>query len=197
MPEIDPFERFASWMAEAEAAEPNDPNAFALAAADAEGRPSVRMLLLKGVDRRGFVFFTNMESRKGVQLLSNPHAAMVFHWKSLKRQVRIEGRVERVSDAEADAYFDSRPRESRIGAWASDQSRPMEGMWELERRVAAFAAKFGLGPIPRPARWTGNRLTPTRIEFWRDRPFRLHERTLYERDRPDDDEPWAVSRLFP
>jgi len=197
MPEIDPFERFASWSAEARASEPNDPEAFALATTDVEGRPSVRMLLLKDVDRRGFVFYTNMESRKGVQLTANPRAAMVFHWKSLRRQVRIEGLVERVSDDEADAYFSTRPRESRIGAWASDQSRPMEGAWELERRVAAFTAKFGLGPIPRPPRWTGNRLKPTRIEFWRDRPFRLHERTLYERSEAVDDAPWTVSRLFP
>lgn len=197
MSEIDPFERFASWLDEARASEPNDPEAFALATSDADGRPSVRMLLLKGLDRRGFVFHTNMESRKGLQLTANPRAAMVFHWKSLRRQVRIEGLVERVSDEEADAYFSTRPRESRIGAWASDQSRPMEGAWELERRVATFTARFGLGPIPRPPWWTGNRLRPTRIEFWRDRPFRLHERTLLERSEAVDDAPWTVSRLFP
>lgn len=193
----DPLDLFRDWMSEAAAAEINDPNAFALATADSEGRPSVRVVLLKDFDRRGFVFYTNMESRKGTQLLADPHAAMVFHWKSLKRQIRIEGVVERVSDEEADAYFASRPRESRIGAWASDQSRPMTGRWELEKRLAAATARFGLGPVPRPSHWTGNRLKPTRIEFWRDRPSRLHERTLFERAEPRDEAPWTVSTLFP
>jgi pyridoxamine 5'-phosphate oxidase len=188
-----PFELFRSWLAEAEPGEPNDPNAVALATADARGRPSVRMVLLKDVDERGFVFYTNLESRKGEQLAANPFAAMVFHWKSLRRQVRIEGAVEAVSPGEADAYFDSRARESRIGAWASRQSRPMEGRWDLEKRVARYTAEFGFGAIPRPPHWSGFRLIPERIEFWRDRPFRLHERILYERA----DTAWTVTRLYP
>ena len=149
-PDTDPFALFQAWLAEAEAKEPNDPNAMALATADAEGRPSLRMVLLRGLDSRGFTFFTNYESRKGEQLLANPNAALCFHWKSLRRSVRVEGAAERVTDEEADAYFGSRPRASQIGAWASRQSRPLEGRFELEKRVAQFTAKFGLGAVPRP-----------------------------------------------
>ncbi len=196
----DPYALFQDWMDEASRSEINDPNAMALATADAQGVPSVRMVLLKGIDPRGFVFYTNTESRKGEQLLANANAALCFHWKTLKRQVRVEGAVEQVSDAEADAYFNSRPRESRIGAWASQQSRPLEGRWELEARVAQFAAKFGLGAVPRPPHWTGFRILPRRIEFWQDRPFRLHERTLYLREGdPAASEParWTTERLYP
>ena len=199
MAERDPYELFQDWLAEAGKSEPNDPNAMALATADAGGVPSVRMVLLKGADPRGFVFYTNTESRKGEQLLANRNAALCFHWKTLRRQVRVEGAVEQVSDAEADAYYDSRPRESRIGAWASQQSRPLEGRWELEKRVAQFAAKFGLGEVPRPPHWTGFRVLPRRIEFWQDRPFRLHERTLYLRANAEGAEPaaWTTEHLYP
>ena len=193
MTEQDPYALFAAWMEEATRSEPNDPNAMALATADAEGRPSVRMVLLKGVDARGFVFYTNLESRKGQQLQANANAALCFHWKSLRRQVRVEGAVEPVTAAEADAYFDSRARDSRIGAWASRQSRPMEGRWELEKRVAQYAAKFGLGHVPRPEHWSGFRVLPARIEFWTDKPFRLHERIEFLRSGDG----WTTQRLFP
>ncbi|MGQ9365175.1 pyridoxamine 5'-phosphate oxidase [Azospirillum sp. ST 5-10] len=195
--EQDPFALFAAWMAEAEKSEPNDPNAVALATADAAGLPSLRMVLLKAVDDRGFVFYTNTESRKGEQLAANPNAALCFHWKSLRRQVRVEGAVERVTDAEADAYFASRPRDSRIGAWASQQSRPMEGRWDLEKRVAQYAAKFNIGHVPRPPHWTGFRVLPRRIEFWTDKPFRLHERILFVRGAGAGDQGWTTERLFP
>jgi pyridoxamine 5'-phosphate oxidase len=196
----DPFGLFRQWMADAEKSEPEDPNAMALATADASGVPSVRMVLLKGVDERGFVFYTNLESRKGVQLGQNPNAALCFHWKSLKRQVRVEGPVELVSDAEADEYYHSRPRGSQIGAWASRQSRPLEGRWELEKRVAEFTAKHAIGTIPRPPHWSGFRVLPTRIEFWHDRPFRLHDRVVFHRASPSGggpDEGWTTERLFP
>lgn len=191
--EANPFERFAAWIEDARESEPNDPNAMTLATADSRGRASARMVLLKDFDEAGFVFYTNLESRKGGDLAENPYAALLFHWKSLRRQVRVEGPVTPVGDEEADEYFDSRPRGSRIGAWASDQSRPMEGMFVLERRVAEFTAKFGLGKIERPPHWSGFRIVPERIEFWRDGKFRLHERVVFIREG----ETWRTERLFP
>jgi pyridoxamine 5'-phosphate oxidase len=191
----DPIARFEAWMAEAATTEPNDPNAVCLATATPDGRPSARMVLLKGVDARGFVFFTNLESRKGRELAANPHAALCFHWKSQTRSVRVEGPVEPVEDAEADAYYASRSRGSRIGAWASKQSRPLEGRWALEKAVAEYTLKFGLGEIPRPPFWSGFRLVPRAIEFWRDMPFRLHERLVYRRDA--DAAPWRTELLYP
>jgi pyridoxamine 5'-phosphate oxidase len=201
----DPFGLFRQWMADAERSESEDPNAMALATADASGIPSVRMVLLKGIDSRGFVFYTNLESRKGVQLAENPNAALCFHWKSLRRQIRVEGPVEPVSDAEADEYYHSRPRGSQIGAWASRQSRPLQGRWELEKRVAEFAAKHAIGTIPRPPFWSGFRVIPSRIEFWHDRPFRLHDRVVFHRvdASPGDasgtpgDAGWTTETLFP
>ncbi|XBQ17750.1 MAG: pyridoxamine 5'-phosphate oxidase [Oceanicaulis sp.] len=191
----DPFALFEDWMAAAKKSEPNDPNAVALATADAQGLPDVRMVLLKDVDARGFVFYTNTESAKGSQLGENPNAALCFHWKSLRRQVRVRGPVTRVPDAEADAYFQSRARDSRIGAWASRQSRPLESRFALEKAVAGYAAKFNFGDIPRPEFWTGFRLSPIHVEFWRDRAFRLHDRMAF--DRTGEDAPWSVTRLYP
>jgi pyridoxamine 5'-phosphate oxidase len=191
----DPFALFGRWFEEARAAEPNDPNAMTLATADGSGLPDARMVLLKGWDEAGFVFYSNAESAKGGQLAANPQAALLFHWKSLRRQVRVRGAVTQVSDAEADAYFATRARDSQIGAWASDQSRPMEGRFVLERRAAELALKFGLGKVPRPPYWTGFRVVPLRLEFWRDRPFRLHDRLVFERPAPGS--AWTTARLFP
>lgn len=193
--ENEPFALFERWLSEAKGKEPNDPNAMALATADVLGFPDVRMVLLKGVDRAGFVFFTNGESAKGQQLEANPQAALVFHWKSIRRQVRVRGVIERVSAAEADAYFQSRDRGARLGAWASKQSRPLEDRIALEKRIAEFTAKFGLGEVPRPEYWGGYRIVPLSIEFWRDRPFRLHDRLVFTRASAD--AAWSKARLYP
>jgi pyridoxamine 5'-phosphate oxidase len=193
----DPLDIFAVWLGEAEAAEPNDPTAMALATVGEDGMPSCRMVLLKGYDAKGFVFYTNYESRKGRQLLATPKAALLFHWKSLRRQVRIEGAVAPVGEEEADAYFASRPRQSQVGAWASTQSRPLEGRFELEKRVALFAAKYAIGKVPRPPHWSGFRLTPRLIEFWQDGAFRLHDRLVYTRQSEGAAEGWTTERLYP
>jgi pyridoxamine 5'-phosphate oxidase len=193
----DPLDVFAAWLAEAEAKEPNDPTAMALSTVGEDGMPSCRMVLLKGYDKDGFVFYTNFESRKGRQLLAHPKAALLFHWKSLRRQVRVEGEVSPVSDAEADAYFASRHKQSQIGAWASRQSRPLEGRFELEKRVALFAAKHAMGQVPRPPYWSGFRLVPRLIEFWQDGAFRLHDRLVYTRAEGGTSGGWTTERLFP
>jgi pyridoxamine 5'-phosphate oxidase len=189
----DPIAEFKAWLAEAEAKEPINPNAAALATATPDGRPSVRMVLLKSVDENGFVFYTNTNSKKGEELAVNPQASLCFYWKSLGRQVRVDGPVEPVSIEEADAYFESRDRAARIGAWASKQSRPLEGMFELEKRAAEYTAKFNIGPVPRPDFWSGYRILPQAIEFWTERKFRLHERLVYYRA----DNGWTTERLFP
>lgn len=192
----EPFVLFEQWLADATASELNDPTAMALATVDADGLPNVRMVLLKGVDPRGFVFYTNTESQKGTELDGQKKAAVVFHWKSLRRQVRVRGPIERVTDAEADEYFASRPRGSRIGAWASQQSRPLESRFALEKAVATYAAKHAIGEVPRPAHWTGYRILPVSMEFWHDRPFRLHDRVQFTRPAPSG--PWAQKlRLYP
>lgn len=191
----EPFSLFRDWMALAESHEPNDPNAMSLATVDADGLPNVRMVLLKDADERGFVFYTNLESAKGSELAGQPKAALCFHWKSLRRQVRVRGPLVSVPDAEADAYFDSRPRGSRIGAWASKQSRPLESRLALEKAVARYTARYGLGRIERPAHWSGFRLGPVEIEFWHDRPFRLHDRVVFR--RTDQTSDWTKTRLYP
>lgn len=193
--ESEPFALFERWFREAKEKEPGDPNAMALATVDASGAPDVRMVLMKGFEQGGFVFFSNAESAKGEQIAANGHAAAVFYWKSLKRQVRVRGPVTPVSDAEADAYFKTRDRGARIGAWASSQSRPLEDRMALEKRIAEYAMKFGLREVPRPPHWRGWRITPLRLEFWRDRPFRLHDRLVFS--RVSTDAPWAKSRLYP
>ena len=189
----DPHALFETWLAEARASEPNDPVAMALATADAAGRPSVRMVLMKGHDARGFVFYTNLDSDKGQELAANPEAALLFHWKSLRRQVRIEGRAEPVTEAEADAYFASRSRDSQLGAWASDQSRPLDARATFEARYEEIRNRFEGGDVPRPPRWSGWRVVPHHIEFWSDRPHRLHERRLFTRGA----EGWSEGLLYP
>lgn len=191
----DPFALFDGWFAEAKAGEPNDPNAMALATVDADGQPSVRMVLLKGHDPRGFVFYTNLESRKAGELAGTPRAALLFHWKSLRRQIRIEGLVARVTDAEGDAYFATRSRDSQLGAWASDQSRPLDSRATFEARFAAMEARFAGGDVPRPPHWSGFRVAPHRIEFWQDRAHRLHERRLFLRE--EDGTGWSETLLYP
>ena len=193
-----PFELFTQWFADAKNSEINDYNAMALATiAQADNRvcPNVRMVLLKGYDQSGFVFYTNYESAKGQELLETPYAALCFHWKSLRRQIRIRGPIASVCDKEADDYFASRPRGSRIGAWASKQSRQLESRFALEKAAAKYGAKYTIGKIPRPPYWSGFKLTPLEIEFWHDRPFRLHDRLQFSRKKPADD--WTIQQLYP
>jgi len=191
----EPFRLFAAWLTDATASEPRDPTAMTLATVDANGLPNARMVLLKGVDERGFVFYTNIESQKGAEMAAHPKAALVFHWKSLNRQVRLRGDIERVTDAEADAYFASRPKQAQIGAWASKQSSPLESRLAFEKAVALYAAKYAIGTVPRPPNWSGYRLLPLRMEFWHDRPFRLHDRIEFVRDSLN--APWNKIRLYP
>lgn len=193
--ESEPFALFERWYKDAKEKEPNDPNGMALATTGADRFPDVRMVLMKGFDTGGFVFYSNAESAKGRQLEANPRAALCFHWKSLRRQVRVRGVIEPVSDAEADAYFKSRDRGARLGAWASQQSRPLPDRLALQKRIAEFALRYGLGDVPRPAHWRGWRLVPLAIEFWRDRPFRLHDRLVFTRD--DATQTWRKDRLYP
>ncbi|RIA43736.1 pyridoxamine 5'-phosphate oxidase [Hephaestia caeni] len=189
----DPLALFDVWLAEASETEPNDPNAMALATANAAGQPAVRMVLLKGHDARGFVFYTNQQGRKASDLAENSQAALLFHWKSLRRQIRIEGPVSIVADAEADAYFATRSRDSQLGAWASDQSRPLDSRATFEARFAAVKARFADVEVPRPPHWSGYRVAPQRIEFWQDRAHRLHERRLFTRDGDG----WTEGLLYP
>ncbi len=190
-----PMALFHNWMKDAEASEVNDPTAMSVATVDEDGMPDVRMILLKDADDKGFVFYTNFESAKGGQLLSQPKAALCFHWKSLRRQVRVRGLVTQVSDQEADDYYNSRARGSRIGAWASQQSRPLESRFALEKAVTKFGAKYAIGAVPRPSYWSGFRITPIQIEFWHDRPFRLHDRVVFS--RTDEKAEWTKERLYP
>lgn len=189
----DPFDLFAAWMAQAETSELNDPNAMTVATATPDGRPSARIVLLKSWDRNGFVFYTNLESRKSDEIVANSHVALLFHWKTRKRQIRIEGCAMRVTDAEADAYFETRPRLSRIGAWASDQSRPLPDRALLEQRLEQAISRYADSPVPRPPHWSGWRIVPDAIEFWEDRDFRLHDRAVFSRAGDG----WATTRLYP
>jgi len=191
----EPLELFAAWLKDATASEPRDPTAMTLATVDADGAPNARMVLLKGVDDRGFVFYTNIDSQKGRELDAHPQAALVFHWKSINRQVRVRGSVERVTDAEADAYFATRPKQAQIGAWASKQSQPLESRLAFEKQIALYAVKYAIGAVPRPQNWSGYRMLPATIEFWADRPFRLHDRVEFKRDALD--APWQKQRLYP
>ncbi|MBN9585235.1 MAG: pyridoxamine 5'-phosphate oxidase [Afipia sp. 62-7] len=191
----EPFALFAAWLAEAAKGEPNDPNAMALATVDGDGLPDVRMVLLKGFDADGFVFYSHIDSAKGRELAANPKAALLFHWKSLRRQVRVRGTVSRVTDAEADTYFGTRPKQAQIGAWASKQSQPLESRMAFEKAIALNAAKYAIGDVPRPPGWSGWRITPQSIEFWHDRPFRLHDRIEFRRAASD--AAWAKTRLYP
>jgi len=189
----DPLRLFAAWLEDATAAEPRDPTAMTLATVDDDGAPNARLVLLKGVDARGFVFYTNKNSQKGRELDAHPVAALVFHWKSLNRQIRVRGPVEHVTEEEADAYFASRPKQAQIGAWASQQSRPLESRFALEKAVAVNAARYAIGDVPRPPYWTGFRIAPVSIEFWQDKPFRLHDRVVFTREG----EGWRKVRLYP
>jgi pyridoxamine 5'-phosphate oxidase len=191
----EPFRLFAAWLEQATASEPRDPTAMTLATVDSHGMPNARMVLLKGADEAGFVFYTNMGSQKGRELDAYPKAALVFHWKSLNKQVRVRGTVQRVTAAEADAYFATRPKQAQIGAWASKQSTPLESRLALEKAITVYAAKYALGEVPRPDYWSGYRIVPMSIEFWQDRPFRLHDRIVFERGAPG--EPWRKTRLYP
>lgn len=193
----EPFDLFAEWLQAAEQSEINDPSAVALATTAENGQPSVRMVLLRGYDTNGFIFYTNFGSQKGVELLANPRAALCFHWKSLRKQIRVEGMATPVDDAEADEYFASRPRNSQIGAWASKQSSTMTGRFELEKAVAKYAAKYAIGTVPRPDYWSGFRIVPTRIEFWDDRPYRLHDRQVYSSIPNTHGTEWKVEKLYP
>ena len=201
IPDVDePFALLEAWLRDANAHEPNDSTAMSLATVDGDGMPDVRIVLLRGLSAEdGFQFYTNYDSAKGEQLATHPKAALCFHWKSLRRQIRVRGPVERVTDAEADAYYDSRARDSRIGAWASRQSRPLESRFELEKEVARYAAKYAIGHVPRPPHWSGFRILPQQIEFWRDRPFRLHDRLVFRRsgDLTAENWNWTTERLFP
>ena len=190
----DPFTLFRAWLDEAHKTEPNDHDAMSLASVDGQGRPNLRMVLLKSATDGSFVFFTNYESAKGVELIGQPHAALCFHWKSLGKQVRVRGRIEKTSAAESDAYFATRPKDSQIGCWASAQSRAVEGRWAFEKEIARYAAQYALAKVPRPPHWGGFRVMPFEIEFWRNRPFRLHDRLVYRREATG---PWRTERLFP
>ena len=191
----EPLRLFADWFAEAKRSEPVNPEAMTLATVDADGLPNARMVLLKGFDERGFVFYTNLDSVKGRELAAAPKAALTFYWKSLQRQVRLRGKVEPVAAAEADAYFATRPRGAQIGAWASKQSHPLESRMAFEKAIAIHAAKFGIGSVPRPPWWSGFRVVPQEIEFWQERPFRLHDRLAFTRSSPA--APWSKTRLYP